>query len=74
MSKLFLSEPVTILKDGQEITLTGPVYNISDEKLMKANGLFKCHKCKDYFDTIMEFGFPTDEQKNKTWCESHFPG
>lgn len=74
MYRLNLAEPVTIQKNGQDVLLNLPMYNVQDLKLLQDNGFFKCHKCKEWFDKICEYGFPTDDQKNKTWCESHFPG
>lgn len=74
MYKLHLKEPITIIKDGKEILLNQPTYNISDEKLMKDNGLFKCWKCKDYFDEIMEHGSMHPKNDGREYCETHFPG
>lgn len=73
--QLHLNQPATIIKEGKEIILDRPLYNITDEKLIKENGFFKCHKCKDYFDQAMEYGkfhplFTANE--GREFCEAHF--
>lgn len=68
MCKLFLTEPHTIIKNGQEVHLHELVYNISDENLMKENGFLKCHKCKNYFDKIEFFTKYHPKFNEKEYC------
>jgi hypothetical protein len=74
MCKLHLTEHATIIKNNQEIILTQSVYNITDEKLIKDNGFFKCWKCKDYFDVANNFGqfHPKYTQDERDYCNFCF--
>lgn len=73
MFRLHLTETHTIIKNSQEIILDRPLYNVAEESTLKENGFFKCHKCKEYFDVIMEHGLHPDAD-GKMYCEPHFPG
>ena len=68
--QLFIFDPPHILlKEGKEIILDKPVYNISDEKIISLNGFFKCSKCKNYFDRIQTYAYVPDKQ----FCSACFP-
>ena len=73
MCKLHLTEEHEIIDAlGKEITLTLPTYNISNERMIKQNGFFKCHICKDYFDQVSEFGKFHPKFDEKTYCKTCF--
>ena len=72
MCKLHLTEPAEIEKNGQIILLNQKVYNVTDEKLMKDNGFFKCHKCKDYFDLANDEVYEIGLTPNRTDAMSHY--
>ena len=68
--QLFISNgPHTITKNGKEVLLSLPIYNISDEKLMIENEFFKCSVCGNYFDKIGSTVIIPDKQ----FCDQHFP-
>lgn len=68
MSKLHLTDTHSIIKNGQTMILNQPVYNITDEQLMKDNGFFKCFKCKDYFDVILEHSKYHPKFNEREYC------
>jgi hypothetical protein len=72
MSKLHLTEAHEIIKDGVEITLSNPLYNLSDDRLAKDNNFIKCWKCKDYFDVVWMFGDYHPQCDGREYCESCF--
>lgn len=56
MAKLFLTENHVINKNGKQILLDQREYNLSDDKLAEENEFFQCSKCKNYFDSVSQFG------------------
>lgn len=74
MPRLFLTEPVECEKDGKEILLNQPIYNVSDIKWVEKN-FHKCNKCKDYFGTIWEvtkYNPLFEKYGDKQYCETCF--
>jgi hypothetical protein len=71
MAKLFLTESQLITNlEGKCIELTGTEYNLTDEKLAIKNEFFKCHKCKNYFDTIHSLSQYHERYDEKEYCKS----
>ena len=74
MHRLNLSQPTVIIKNGTEVLLDQPLYNVTDEQLLKDNGFFKCWRCKQYFDVAMEHTKYHPKDDGREYCEKHFPG
>lgn len=70
MYKLHLREPADVIKNGTEIRLTAPLYNVTDIKFLEENGFFKCWKCKDYFDHANNFGDYHPKKDGRDYCDT----
>lgn len=69
MSKLFLTETQTIKNlEDKEIVLTGSEYNLSDDKLAIKNEFYRCHKCKNFFDSIHSLSPYHHNYDEKEYC------